>query len=144
MALVSLTCQYSPMGEETAQTFLWHSMRAHDARALIRFLVDALGFVEVVAHEQDGKVVHAELSWPLGGGVMLGNVGDLTSVPQPGTAAAYVVTNDPDTLFERAVKAGATVNDALHDTDYGSRSFSIFDPEGNLWSFGTYRGWVAP
>ena len=27
----------------------------------------------------------------------------------------------------------------LTDTDYGSRDFSVRDPEGNLWSFGTYR-----
>ena len=25
------------------------------------------------------------------------------------------------------------------DTDYGSRDFSVRDPEGNVWSFGTYR-----
>jgi uncharacterized glyoxalase superfamily protein PhnB len=132
------------MGEANAPTYLWHSIRAHDARGLLRFLVDALGFVEVVVHEQDGEVLHAELAWPLGGGVMLGSVRDLKTIPQPGTAAAYVVTNDPDALFERAVEAGATVDAPCYDTDYGSRNFSIFDPEGNLWSFGTYRGWVAP
>ena len=27
-----------------------------------------------------------------------------------------------------------------HDTDYGSRDFAVRDPEGNRWSFGTYRG----
>jgi len=27
-----------------------------------------------------------------------------------------------------------------HDTDYGSREFSVRDPEGNRWSFGSYRG----
>jgi uncharacterized glyoxalase superfamily protein PhnB len=27
----------------------------------------------------------------------------------------------------------------LTDTDYGSRDFSARDPEGNLWTFGTYR-----
>jgi uncharacterized glyoxalase superfamily protein PhnB len=26
----------------------------------------------------------------------------------------------------------------LHNTDYGSRDFACRDPEGNLWSFGTY------
>jgi len=25
-------------------------------------------------------------------------------------------------------------------TDYGSHGFTARDPEGNLWSFGTYRG----
>lgn len=28
---------------------------------------------------------------------------------------------------------------ALTDTDYGSRDYSARDPEGSLWSFGTYR-----
>ena len=28
----------------------------------------------------------------------------------------------------------------LRDEDYGSRGFSVLDPEGNIWSFGTYHG----
>ena len=28
----------------------------------------------------------------------------------------------------------------MHVTDYGSRDFAVRDPEGNRWSFGTYRG----
>jgi uncharacterized glyoxalase superfamily protein PhnB len=51
-----------------------------------------------------------------------------------------VVTDDPDGLFDRATKAGAEVIMPLHDTDYGSRDFAVRDPEGNRWSFGTYRG----
>jgi len=67
------------MNSDNEKTYLWHRVRAHDARGLIRFLVDALGFVETVVHEQDGDVAHAELSWPLGGGVMLGAVRDTAS-----------------------------------------------------------------
>jgi uncharacterized glyoxalase superfamily protein PhnB len=51
-----------------------------------------------------------------------------------------VVTDDPDGLFARATSAGATVLRELYDTDYGSRDFAVIDPEGNHWSFGTYRG----
>jgi len=36
--------------------------------------------------------------------------------------------------------AGAEIIDELHETDYGSRDFAARDPEGNRWSFGTYRG----
>ncbi|MCW2619386.1 MAG: hypothetical protein JWR28_2535 [Modestobacter sp.] len=125
---------------------VWPTLRARDARRLIRFLVDAFGFEEVVTHgdQPDGSgdvVVHAELGWPLGGGVMLGSARDdgpwaLT----PGTAGCYVVTDDPDALHDRAVAAGAEVLQPLHDTDYGSRDFAVRDPEGNRWSFGTYRG----
>lgn len=41
---------------------------------------------------------------------------------------------------ERARKAGAQITAEPHDTDYGSRDFAAQDPEGNRWSFGTYRG----
>lgn len=93
----------------------------------------------------DGDLVHhAQLTWPPGGGIMLGSVrgpGSDEEWPQrPGHFAAYVVTGEPDALFARATAAGATVLLELHETDYGSRDFAVRDPEGNLWSFGTYRG----
>ncbi len=72
---------------------------------------------------------------------MLGSVReDGAWTATPGTAACYVVTDDPDALHERAVAAGAEVIQPPHDTDHGSRDFAVRDPEGNLWSFGTYRG----
>lgn len=122
---------------------VWPTLRAHDARALIRFLVDVLGFEETVVYGEGDRVDHAQLSWPLGGGVMLGSVrepADSAIPTQPGTFGAYVVVNDPDALFERVSKAGAEIITPLQDTDYGSRDFAIRDPEGNRWSFGTYRG----
>jgi uncharacterized glyoxalase superfamily protein PhnB len=57
-----------------------------------------------------------------------------------GNDAVYVVCEDPDALFERASAAGAEVVMGLTDTDYGSRDCTFRDPEGNLWSFGTYAG----
>ena len=125
---------------------VWPTLRAGNARALIRFLVDAFGFEETAVYgdQPDGSgdvVVHAQLSWPLGGGVMLGSVReDGTWTVPPGSAGCYVVTDDPDGLHARAVAAGAEVFQQLHDTDYGSREFAVRDPEGNRWSFGTYRG----
>lgn len=74
---------------------------------------------------------------------MLGSARDTPDDPwplQPGTFGAYVVTDDPDTLYARAVAAGAEVIRELATTDYGSRDFIVRDPEGNRWSFGTYRG----
>jgi len=75
---------------------------------------------------------------------MLGSYQGGELPPLPGMAAAYVVTDDPDGLFARAQEAGATIVTPLNDTDYGSRTFSVRDPEGNLWSFGTYRGEPLP
>jgi uncharacterized glyoxalase superfamily protein PhnB len=51
-----------------------------------------------------------------------------------------VVTADPDAVHARAVAAEAEITQALHETDYDSRDFAATDPEGNRWSFGTYRG----
>jgi uncharacterized glyoxalase superfamily protein PhnB len=123
---------------------VWPTLRARDARSLIKFLVDAFGFEETVVYGDGDRVEHAQLSWPPGGGVMLGSVrepADSDPWPlQPGSFGAYVVTDDPDGLYERATKAGAEIISSLHETDYGSRDFAVRDPEGNRWSFGTYRG----
>ncbi|MFF0377747.1 VOC family protein [Actinoplanes missouriensis] len=122
-------------------TYVWPTLQARDARALIRFLVDAFGFVENVVHGEGDRVDHAQLDWPLGGGIMLGSgSGSSTWQLPPGTFGAYVVTDDVDKLHERAAAAGAEILKAPADTDYGSRDFTARDPEGNLWSFGTYPG----
>ena len=129
---------------QTPPKQVWPGLGARDARALIAFLVEAFGFVEVCAYGEGDHVAHAELAWPEGGGVMLGSVkpdtGPESRDRQPGTFGGYVATDHPDELCERARKAGAAIVRELHETDYGSRDFSARDPEGNLWSFGTYRG----
>jgi uncharacterized glyoxalase superfamily protein PhnB len=128
----------------TPEPQVWPTLRAHDARALIRFLVDAFGFEETVVYGDGDRVDHAQLSWPPGGGIMLGSVregADEGSIPtQPGTFGAYVVTDDVDAVYQRAKAAGAEIIAEPHDTDYGSHDFAARDPEGNRWSFGTYRG----
>jgi uncharacterized glyoxalase superfamily protein PhnB len=56
-----------------------------------------------------------------------------------GVTSVYVAVADPDAHHDRAVAAGAEVTRELVDTDYGSRDYAVRDPEGNRWSFGTYR-----
>jgi uncharacterized glyoxalase superfamily protein PhnB len=126
------------------QPQVWPTLRARDAHSLIVFLKQAFGFEEVVVYADGNTVHHAELAWPLGGGIMLGTAPADASTDnwplQPGSAGCYVVCDEPDALFARATAAGAKVLMELHDTDYGSRDFIVSDPEGNRWSFGTYRG----
>ncbi len=119
---------------------VWPTLTAHDAPALITWLQEALGFRLTARHEHDGVVQHAELLWPLGGGVMLGAARTDDLVARPGTSSVYVVTDDPDALHARAVAAGAEVVSPPKDTDYGSRDVTFRDPEGGIWSFGTYAG----
>jgi uncharacterized glyoxalase superfamily protein PhnB len=121
---------------------VWPTLRARNARGLIRFLVEALGFEETVVYGEGDTVHHAELAWPPGGGIMLGSArpDNRSGVTEPGAFSAYVVTPDPDALHARAAAHGAKITQEPYDTDYGSRDFAIEDPEGNYWSFGTYPG----
>ena len=123
---------------------IWPCLAYADAPGAIRFLVEAFGFTEtlVVPGENGREVAHAELRWPEGGGVMLGSTSDDSEFSrlQPGSTGVYVVTDQPDALFERATAGGAEIVQGLKNEDYGSRGFTARDPEGGLWTFGTYRG----
>jgi uncharacterized glyoxalase superfamily protein PhnB len=135
-----------PVTADAAATRVWPCVNYRDAHRAIEFLTTAFGFERRAVHTADddpGVVVHAELSWPPGGGIMLGSAGrdDSPFSQRPvGVASIYVVCDDPDGLFARATGAGAQVVQGLRDEDYGSRGFSVTDPEGNIWSFGTYAG----
>ncbi len=128
------------------RTCVWPTLIYRDGPAAIAFLCEAFGFTETAVYRRAGDdriIDHAELAWPEGGGVMLGSVRE----DQPpfgtrptGVACTYVVCTDPDALCARAVAHGAEVAVPLTDQDYGSRDFAVRDPEGNLWSFGTYPG----
>ena len=124
---------------------VWPTTRCKDTRALIDFLVAAFGFEEqfTVPGEGGKGIIHAQIRWPGGGGVMLGDAegGDADHLTLPsGPISVYVATDEPDALHDRAVAAGATIVRGLRDEKYGSRGFSAADPEGNVWSFGTYAG----
>src|SRR6266540_6852943 len=116
---------------------VWPTLRARDARALIRFLVDVLGFEETVVYGEDDRVDHAQLTWPPGGGIMLGSARDDPDDPwpvQPGTGAAYVVTDDPDAIHDRAAAAGTEIIRSLEDIDYGSEERRVGKECRSRWS----------
>lgn len=127
-------------------TNVWPCINYRDAHAAIDWLKDAFGFdaTLVVPGDESRPVPHAELRTPGGGGIMLGSAteGDdpFGSLPT-GVTAVYVVVDDPDAVFARCTAAGAEVVRPLADeTDYEQRGFTVRDPEGNVWSFGTYPG----
>jgi uncharacterized glyoxalase superfamily protein PhnB len=113
-----------------------------DPRAAIGWLERALGAEPTALHppDPDEELVHAEVR--VGEGlVMLSDTRrqDESPFALAGPVAVYVVVEDPDALYERAVAAGAEVVRGLTDQDYGSREFAVRDPAGNVWSLGTYR-----
>lgn len=119
-----------------------------DAPAAIDWLCRAFGFerLQVVPGEH-GEIVHAELQ--LGPGVVM------VSSATPSTEARLRMTSaralgatsqgvaifveDVDALWQRALAAGAEVVQPIEDAHYGARTFTVRDPEGNLWSAGNYR-----
>jgi len=104
--------------------------------------LEALGFTEHSTYRDErdpSVVVHAEWLWPGGGGIMFGSERDDGGVHNTGRSSMYLVTDEPDAAFDRAVAAGGTVVRKMVDQDYGGRSGTVADPEGNEWSIGSYQ-----
>ncbi len=121
----------------SAPTF-YPSLRYRDAPAALRWLATAFGFEEhLVVPGPEGTIAHAELRF--GNGIfMMGSVKD-DVFGSAGGMAPYVYVADIDAHCARARAAGAVIVREPFDTDYGSRDYAARDPEGHVWSFGTYR-----
>jgi uncharacterized glyoxalase superfamily protein PhnB len=126
------------------------ALRYHDAPAAIEWLCNILGFTRhAVFPGENGTINHAELT--LGNGmIMLGSQKDdeyghsfVTPAEAGGkeTRSAYVVVPDADAVYSRAQAAQAVIVRPIEDTHYGSREFTLRDPEGHSWSVGTYDPW---
>lgn len=130
------------MTTQTETATIYPSVMYEDADAGMQWLERMLGFERREdVRDDDGNVVHAELTLR-GSILMLGTAGvgrePFRSIPA-GPRLIYTAVDDADALHDSAVEAGAEVALGLTDTDYGSRDFTLRDPEGNLWAFGTYR-----
>jgi uncharacterized glyoxalase superfamily protein PhnB len=126
------------MGKSNQKVF--PALRYRDGAAAVDWLARVVGFEKrLVVPGPGGQVAHAEMA--LGGGmIMLGSGKHGDDNPWDRVAqGTYVVVDDVDAHHARAKAAGAEIAMELHDTDYGSREYSVRDPEGHLWSFGTYR-----
>jgi uncharacterized glyoxalase superfamily protein PhnB len=127
---------------------IFPTLRYRDAHAAIDWLERAFGFERRAVHAGDGDTVaHAELA--LGGSIiMLGTAregetsGYQAVAPAPGSGSHYVLVDDVDAHAAQAREAGAEILSGPAGTDYGSREYLARDPEGNVWSFGTYDPWA--
>ena len=130
------------MTTQTSTPIFYPELLYRDADAGIRWLESVLGCERREEHrDDDGNVVHAELVFR-GAVVMVGTAGvgrePFSSLPAGG-CLLYCGIDDVDALYERVREAGGDIAMDITDTDYGSRDFTVRDPEGNLWAFGTYR-----
>ncbi|MCC7417407.1 MAG: VOC family protein [Acidobacteria bacterium] len=114
------------------------------AAEMIEWYKKALG-AEVLARVNgpDGSVMHAELR--------IGNSKILVNDPMGGRkgpkayggspASLWLYVDDCDTLFNRAVAAGATIAayGQLQDQFWGDRTGVIIDPNGYAWTIATHK-----
>lgn len=141
----------------TVPTAIIPCLRYADAPRAIDFLSAAFGFKVQAVHADAADpsvVLHAQLL--LGGHmVMLGSdrAGPtrdrfrwrLPSQVGGITMCVYVVIDDVDAHCERARAAGAEILDEPHDNEgYAGRGYEARDPEGHVWSFGSYDPHAEP
>ena len=120
---------------------LFPAIRSRDAVGLIAWL-GTFGFSVHTRHGDGDRIDHAELA--LGASILMvgsardDDTGRLLGDPGAGGGAFYVAVGDVDALFVRAEGAGVDIVEPPSDRDYGSREFTVRDPDGRIWIFGTY------
>jgi uncharacterized glyoxalase superfamily protein PhnB len=130
-------------------------MLYRDAPRMIEWLCTTIGFAKKAVYtDDDGTVAHAELT--LGTGMIM--VGSATAkhretpwgklIRQPEelsgveTQSPSLYVSDPDAVYARVKAHGGTIVLDIEDKGYGGRGFSCRDPEGHLWSIGSYDPWA--
>jgi PhnB protein len=103
---------------------------------LIAFMREVLGAELNARHLlPDGKVVHAELS--VGDSKI--ELGDANEQYKAFGTALHVYIDDVDSVYARALAAGATTTHPLTDQAYGDREAGVKDPWGNVWYLATHQ-----
>jgi uncharacterized glyoxalase superfamily protein PhnB len=126
------------------------ALRYRNIENAVKWLGDAFGFQEHDAvSDAHGDVSYAEVSF---GNtiIMLGatrgfEVDELMRQPDEiggaETQGSYYFISDIDAHYARACSAGAQIVLALKTHANGARGYTCRDPEGHLWTFGTYDPW---
>jgi uncharacterized glyoxalase superfamily protein PhnB len=135
-----MTAKAIPEGYRTITPY----MTVRDAARAIEFYKQAFGAEEKgVMKGPDGKIGHAELR--IGDSIiMLGDefpeFGSLSPQSTGGVGMGlHIYIEDVDSAFDRAVKAGATVEMPVADMFWGDRYGKLVDPFGHKWSIGTHK-----
>lgn len=121
------------------------SLIVRDAANAIEFYKNAFGAQELYRFlGPDGKsIMHAELI--IGNSrVMLSEEAPQMNCKSPqsigGTAIyLYMYVDDADSIFKKAVAAGATPTMPLMDAFWGDRFAQVQDPHGHIWGIATHK-----
>jgi PhnB protein len=96
----------------------------------------------------DGKIGHAEIK--IGNSpIMIADEFPEMEFVSPQTLGGspiglMIYVDDVDTMFNKAISAGATQVKPLQDQFYGDRSGTLKDPFGHVWTVATHVEDVAP
>jgi PhnB protein len=119
------------------------------AAAAIEFYGKVLGTTERMRMAgPDGRVGHAELE--LGGSVIMladeyPDMGSRSPKTLGGTPVTiHVYVQDVDSVFDRAIKEGATSLRPVENQFYGDRAGQFEDPFGHRWNVATHVEDVPP
>lgn len=129
-----------PEGYHTLTPYL----TVRDAVRAIEFYKNAFGAVEKgVMKGPDGKVMHAELRIGDSLFMLADEFPQFGSMSPPSTGGAgmglHIYSEDVDSAFDRAVKAGATPEMPVSDMFWGDRYGKLVDPFGHKWSIATHK-----
>lgn len=124
---------YIPEGMRSVTAYL-HPRRADP---LIQFLTKAFGAQELARYgSPDGVIQHASIR--IGDSVL--EMGEAHGPYQPMEAMLYLYIPDVDTMYHRAMVAGAISVSEPSDQPYGDRTATVKDAFGNQWVLATYLG----
>ncbi len=114
-----------------------------DASRAIDFYTRAFGAEEKFRLPMGDKIGHAELQ--IGDSVvMLADEFPERDIRGPkarggATSSLMIYVEDVDTVFQRAIDAGGTVDgEGVKDQFYGDRSGTLVDPFGHKWTIATH------
>ena len=115
------------------------SLNARDAKALIEWMQNVLGF-HLVALYEDLDDAHVRASRLELGNHAVHVSQRRPSDPAPRNVGLGVIASDEsavDLLYERATRAGAEIVQERQHADIGSYRFTVRDPEGEVWGVST-------
>jgi uncharacterized glyoxalase superfamily protein PhnB len=126
------------------------TMRYKGALEAIEWLCNTFGFEKhLVVLGENETIAHAQLSFG-NAMIMVGSENDseydkFVKTPKDlnglNTQTPYIIVEEIDDHYSRAIAAGAIIVLDIKDADYGGRGYSCQDPEGYMWNFGSYNPW---
>jgi len=122
-------------GAEPVKTSIAPWLSVSRGKEAVDFYTAAFGAVELYRLDDAGKVVVAQLAID---GADFWLQDDVESSPDASgrlSVRMILTVEDPDSVFERAVAAGASVVAAVSE-DHGWRVGRIADPFGHHWEIG--------